>query len=78
MARSRSLSQFKAQFEAAQKDLEEARRKEATRIGMIALDAGFDNFELDDKTLKAAFTETAARFQKGSQTPPSSPAAGET
>lgn len=63
MAKARSIASIKAEIEAQNKALKAARSREASRVGMIALEAGFEDVNASEKELREAFAEAFARFR---------------
>lgn len=65
MAKAKTIAAIKAEIAKHEKDLREAREREAHRLGLLVLDAGFEDIEASERDLKEAFREAARRFREG-------------
>lgn len=64
MARSKNTAALRSQIEAMRQELAELEKKDAERIGSLAIKAGLGELVISDKELLEAFKELRARFQK--------------
>ncbi len=58
-------SRIREEIARLQDQLKQAEKREAERIGRIALKAGLGEIEIDEVELQAAFEEIAKRFRGG-------------
>ena len=61
----KSASKIREDIARMQEQLREAERRDAERIGRIALKAGLADIEIEEPELQAAFVELAKRFRGG-------------
>ncbi|MCZ7497259.1 TraC family protein [Agrobacterium tumefaciens] len=61
----KSASKIREDIARMQEQLKEAERREAERIGRIALKAGLADIEIEEAELQAAFEDLAKRFRAG-------------
>jgi hypothetical protein len=61
----KSASKIREDIARMQEQLREAERRDAERIGRIALKAGLADIEIEETNLQAAFEELAKRFRGG-------------
>lgn len=61
----KSASKIREDIARMQEQLREAERRDAERIGRIALKAGLADIEIEETELQAAFEDLAKRFRGG-------------